>query len=199
MWTAPARFESGESLGRRLLRYEDPARSHREHVENFVQHLADWAEKDRNTLLFSSTATWVRKKVQLEAADNRPPRRGPMCRGSAPGWCFSGSRRESCTAGKPRSLFHRQARDSGAPQLTAHSVSSRLYCNPEVLWKLNWFLRDFVPDTDLLGRDDVDKKALIGLQGVVKENTARHSPIACKDQATVLGCSLSRIPSNTAM
>jgi hypothetical protein len=28
---------------------------------------------------------------------------------------------------------------------------------------------------DLLGRDEVDEKALIGLQGVVKENTARHS------------------------
>jgi hypothetical protein len=28
---------------------------------------------------------------------------------------------------------------------------------------------------DLLGHDEVDEKALIGLQGVVKENTARHS------------------------
>ena len=47
-------------------------------------------------------------------------------------------------------------------------VSSRLYCNPKALWKLNWFLRDFGYDTDLLGRDEVDEKALIGLQGVVK-------------------------------
>jgi hypothetical protein len=60
-------------------------------------------------------------------------------------------------------------------RFAGHSVSSHLYCNPEVLWKLNWFLRDFGYDTDLLGRDEVDEKALIGLRGVVKENTARHS------------------------
>jgi hypothetical protein len=45
---------------------------------------------------------------------------------------------------------------------------SRLYCSPKALWKLNWFLRDFGYHTELLGRDEVDEKALIGLQGVVK-------------------------------
>jgi hypothetical protein len=49
-----------------------------------------------------------------------------------------------------------------------HFISSRLYCNPKALWKLNWFLRDFGYDPDLLGRDEVDEKALLGLQGVVK-------------------------------
>src|SRR5437879_7213847 len=47
-------------------------------------------------------------------------------------------------------------------------MSSRLYCKPKALWKLNWFLRDFGYDTDLLGRDEVDEKVLIGLEGVVK-------------------------------
>jgi hypothetical protein len=49
-----------------------------------------------------------------------------------------------------------------------HVISSRLYCSPKALWKLNWFLRDFGYDTELLGRDEVDEKQLVGLKGVVK-------------------------------
>jgi len=44
----------------------------------------------------------------------------------------------------------------------------RLYCTPKALWKLHWFLRDFGYDSELLGRDEVDEKALVGLQGVVR-------------------------------
>jgi hypothetical protein len=47
-------------------------------------------------------------------------------------------------------------------------ISSRVYCNPKALWKLNWFLRDFAYDADLLERDEIDEKRLVGLQGVVK-------------------------------
>ena len=53
-------------------------------------------------------------------------------------------------------------------ELTGHSVSGRLYCTPRALWKLNWFLRDFSYDTDLLGQDEIDDKNLVGLRGVVK-------------------------------
>jgi hypothetical protein len=49
-----------------------------------------------------------------------------------------------------------------------HVISSRLFCSPKALWKLNWFLRDFGYDSELLGRDEVDERQLIGLQGVVK-------------------------------
>ena len=49
-----------------------------------------------------------------------------------------------------------------------HLLSSRLYCTPKALWKLNWFLRDFGYDTELLGRDEVDETQLVGLKGVVK-------------------------------
>jgi len=49
-----------------------------------------------------------------------------------------------------------------------HVISSRLYCNPRALWKLNWFLQEFGYDTELLGRDEVDESQLIGLRGVVK-------------------------------
>src|SRR5271170_2907223 len=58
-------------------------------------------------------------------------------------------------------------------RLAGQTLSSGLYCNPKALWKLNWFLRDFGYDPELLGRDQVDEKALLGLLGVV-----RTSPIA---------------------
>ena len=53
-------------------------------------------------------------------------------------------------------------------ELTGHSVAGRLYCTPRALWKLNWFLRDFGYDAELLGQDEIDDKSLIGLRGVVK-------------------------------
>ena len=56
--------------------------------------------------------------------------------------------------------------------LAGHSLMGRLYCTPKALWKLNWFLRDFGYDTELLSRDEIDDKNLIGLRGVVKISRA---------------------------
>ncbi len=53
-------------------------------------------------------------------------------------------------------------------QFGGTSLSARLYCTPKALWKLAWFLRDFGYDAELLGRDEIDEKHLVGLQGVVK-------------------------------
>jgi hypothetical protein len=47
-------------------------------------------------------------------------------------------------------------------------LTGRLYCTPKALWKLRWFLRDFGYDRDLMGRDEVDEKALLGLRGIVR-------------------------------
>ena len=58
-------------------------------------------------------------------------------------------------------------------ELASHKISGRLYCTQKSLWKLNWFLRDFGYDPDLLGRDEVDEKALVGLTGVLR--TSRKS------------------------
>lgn len=52
--------------------------------------------------------------------------------------------------------------------LAGTRFSGRLYYTPKALWKLNWFLRDFGYDTELLGRDEIDDKNLVGLTGVVK-------------------------------
>src|SRR5450759_3425753 len=57
-------------------------------------------------------------------------------------------------------------------ELGSRSITGRLYCTPKALWRLNWFLRDFAYDTDLLDRDEIDDKNLIGLRGVVKISRA---------------------------
>jgi hypothetical protein len=52
--------------------------------------------------------------------------------------------------------------------LAGKRFTGRLYCTPKALWKLNWFLKDFGYDTELLGRDEIEDKNLVGLSGVVK-------------------------------
>jgi len=48
------------------------------------------------------------------------------------------------------------------------SFSGQIYCTERALWKLNWFLQDFGYDQDLLGRSQIDEKALINLRGVIR-------------------------------
>jgi hypothetical protein len=52
--------------------------------------------------------------------------------------------------------------------VASRSFSGRLYCTDRALWKLNWFLRDFGYDSELLNRDQVDEKALQNLQGIIR-------------------------------
>ena len=52
--------------------------------------------------------------------------------------------------------------------LAAQSIVGRLYCTQKAMWKLGWFLRDFLYDPELLAHEQVDEKALPGLRGVVK-------------------------------
>ena len=47
-------------------------------------------------------------------------------------------------------------------------LTGRLYCTPKALWKLNWFLRDFGYEGELLERNEIDDRNLVGLSGVVK-------------------------------
>ena len=76
-----------------------------------------------------------------------------------------------------RARFHRQAQKPyytltlailEPVRFAGQVLSSRLYCSPKALWKMNWFLRDFGYDAELLGRDEVDETQLVGLKGVVK-------------------------------
>jgi len=47
-------------------------------------------------------------------------------------------------------------------------IVSRLYCTPKAIWRLAWFLRDFLYDPELLAEEKIDEHALRGLIGVVK-------------------------------
>jgi hypothetical protein len=47
-------------------------------------------------------------------------------------------------------------------------ITGRLYCTARAMWKLTWFLRDFGYDTELMNKDEIDDKALVGLNGIVK-------------------------------
>ena len=52
--------------------------------------------------------------------------------------------------------------------LVGSVITGRLYCTPRAMWKLSWFLREFGYDSELLGKNEIDDQALVGLQGVVK-------------------------------
>jgi hypothetical protein len=55
------------------------------------------------------------------------------------------------------------------PESLRHqSFSGRLYSTARALWKLNWFLRDFGYDMELLSQDQMDEKALVNLRGIVR-------------------------------
>jgi hypothetical protein len=51
---------------------------------------------------------------------------------------------------------------------TGEPVIGRLYCTTKAMWKLGWFLRDFLYDPELLSTNEVDERALRGLTGIVK-------------------------------
>ena len=53
-------------------------------------------------------------------------------------------------------------------EIAGTDIAGTFYCTPKMLWKLNWFLRDFGYDRELLERDEIDESLLTGLEGVIK-------------------------------
>jgi hypothetical protein len=53
-------------------------------------------------------------------------------------------------------------------QFSGRRIVSRLYCNSKAMWKLGWFLRDFLYDPESLTRSEIDERAMRGLVGIVK-------------------------------
>ena len=48
------------------------------------------------------------------------------------------------------------------------ALAGHLSCSSKSLWKLGWFLRDFRYSQELLEQDEIDLRALVGLEGVVQ-------------------------------
>jgi hypothetical protein len=80
--------------------------------------------------------------------------------------------RASYRAHPTKSFFNLRFAILEPEELSGKSFSCRLYCSTKALWKLSWFLRDFGYDGELLGRDEVDEKALVDLRGVLKVSHA---------------------------
>jgi hypothetical protein len=59
--------------------------------------------------------------------------------------------------------------------LAGQSIIGRLYCTPKAMWKLGWFLRDFLYDPELLAHEQLDEKALPGLRGIIKISHTRDA------------------------
>ena len=118
----------------------------------------------------SSTAIRSRKTVLHETPDHWLARRRSLCLGPDSRRSLPRSSATSAVSSAgTEALLHPQHLAILEPsRFSGHILSSRLYCSPKALWKLNWFLRDFGYDTELLGRDEVDEKQLVGLKGVVK-------------------------------
>ena len=64
-------------------------------------------------------------------------------------------------------------------ELAGRVLSGRLYCSARAVWKLSWFLRDFLYDPELLSQDEVDEAALSGLRGVVKISHTMCTAVPC--------------------
>lgn len=57
-------------------------------------------------------------------------------------------------------------------KLAGRPIVGRLYCTQKAIWKLGWFLRDFLYDPELIAHEQVDERAFPGLRGVVKISRA---------------------------
>jgi hypothetical protein len=86
---------------------------------------------------------------------------------------ISGSHRTfPISLGRAKALLRGRVFRQRPKLLKDHRLSGRVYCTPRALWKLNWLLRDFGYDTELLSRGEVNDRALVRLQGVVKVSYA---------------------------
>ncbi len=130
--------------------------SSRELVESFVNHLAEWAARDREG------GEGVKRHIP---GLHREAQNGD---GILEGLFLVRVERVFYRWHPQKPFFALRLAILEPKEHSGQTISGRLYCTRKALWKLNWFLRDFAYDTELLGRDEVDEKALLGLQGVVR-------------------------------
>ena len=167
---AQARCRTGQGLRSRLLRHQSLKDATREQVESFVQHLADSARRTAMPWSASSTATPARARRwwhETSASRSLRDRAGIASRGSRRH--LSRAARDAQHRWHAQKPFYVLRLSVLEPKpFAGRSIVGRLYCTPKAMWKLGWFLRDFLYDPELLTRDEIDEHALRGLVGVVK-------------------------------
>ena len=149
-------------------------------IESFITHLADWAVRDRDALLcklnsYATIAGGAPMKRYVPGLHGARQNADDRSRRPLPG----SGRACLLPLASAEALLHPVPDVLEPKEYAGRTISGRLYSTPRALWKLSWFLRDFGYDTDLLGRDEVDEKALRGLRGVVRisRHRAQRSPL----------------------
>jgi hypothetical protein len=108
-------------------------------------------------------------KVQHEALFRIPPPRGYVGDSFRTGRNIPGSGRSGAISlAQTKAYYEIRFAVLKPKHLTGCLMTGRLYCTPRAMWKLTWFLRDFGYDSELLGKNEIDDKALVDLWGVVK-------------------------------
>jgi hypothetical protein len=151
-----------------FLRYRNLKEASRDLVESFISHLASSAKEDIDGLIcklnsYAQPCGGETMKRHIPGLHSRQQN------GEVP-WkaCSWFASNGPPTAGIRKRLSCRS--DSLCWNLKSferRSFSGRLYSTERALWKLNWFLRDFGYDMELLTQDQMDEKALVNLRGVV--------------------------------
>ena len=142
----------------------------REQVENFVAHLADWAEKGPQCPALPAQ--------QLSPAEGRcgmrryfeslRPADVSAIHSVQDGLFLVRVARAQYRWHKQKPYYEIRFAVLKPKHLTGCLMTGRLYCTPRAMWKLSWFLRDFGYDPELLGKNAIDDQALVDLWGVVK-------------------------------
>ena len=142
----------------------------REQVENFVSHLSDWAEKDRNALGVPAQqlSRWEgRCSVRRHFESLRPADVSALY--SVPDRLFLVRvDRAQYRWHKQKPYYEIRFVVLKPKHLTGCLMTGRLYCTPRAMWRVSWFLRDFGYDPELLQKNEIDDKDLVDLWGVVK-------------------------------
>lgn len=103
----------------------------------------------------------MRTKIQgLSHAPKRSPLAEGLYRARVVGFRPAGHAAKPCLAATFEILEPTASRGS--------HIRTRLYCHDRALWKLRWFLRAFKYDTELLAKDELDDRHVVGLEGVIR-------------------------------
>jgi hypothetical protein len=140
----------------------------REQVESFVAHLSDWAEKNRDALLCRQQLPQRERRCRMRRRIVGLHEADPSGATEIPDslYLVRVDRAQYRHKQRPHYLFRFAVIE---PQhFAGRTITARLYCTPKALWKLNWFLRDFGYDTELIGRDEIEEGSLLGLRGIIK-------------------------------
>ena len=178
---ASARSRPGQGLCDRLLRHQDPARSH-PRAGRKLRRASCRLGRERPQCPALPTQQLSRQQRRcrmkrrfagLHAAD--------LCERRCPdGMFLVRVERARVSLACSEALLHPATLSSSSRTSSLDSDSpAASIAPPKALWKLDWFLRDFGYDTELLGRDEIDEKALSDFAAWSRSVTPSSTALPC--------------------